>query len=89
MICTLVPRLFFATSKLEENSGAFQRFIELRDNGHWIQKNPSLKVVFFQSLPFASMLLTISDYINTYSFKQICLECIFTFKAKKISPHKS
>ena len=25
---------FFATSKLEENSRAFQRFIEFRDNGH-------------------------------------------------------
>ena len=53
------------------------------------QKNPSLKVVFFQSLSFASMLLTISDYINTDTLlSRFVLNVFLPLKPKKLVPIK-
>lgn len=56
----------------------------------FFQKNPSLKVVFFQSLSFASMLLTISDYINTDTLlSRFVLNVFLPLKPKKLVPIKA
>ena len=95
LICSLVPRLFCHI----QARGKFKGFSKIYwIQGQWslnsehfcFQKNPSLKVVFFQSLSFASMLLTISDYINTDTLlSRFVLNVFLPLKPKTLVPIKA